>query len=732
MLYPLAFAIIGIFSISFLSVTYAEEIITIHVAPELVDCVGVAKQKCMQVRYSDDSEWKMFYDQIEGFTFESGKKYELRVLVSDIKNPPADASSKKYSLLEIIEEKKPNRHIPYNGICAPGFTSLGEICVLNDRCGPGAYPGKVCTMDGEIQPYLRPLQQGNAGIAASDVICAEGLTLLFKSSDGSPSCVRDSSVDSLKERGFQEVMPNRACTLEYAPVCGIDGVTYGNMCMINAKHIAVKHTGECLDATLTEFELDTKYQEAQNKISKVSKELYNGRYNGNLPLDQALKILQDGRAQLAALSKQYSSLDDELKTDMQIAMRFSTLGKMGLSSIDSQINMIKNQIENPSPDQSPEDILAQAEKSFSVKFNAISNVIKNYESSFENGTYVGVMFAESMRKSIYESQQKVFELYDDLDAKKEMISEELYSQVEDEVPKLDASVKDMWKTINEHLDKKGVTFDALRYTWQAPEIDSEKNYFVDEIADGVYWLVSSGYQTMFVVTGEGVVVIDAPQPIGEKYLDAVSEVTTEPITHMIYSHHHQDHTGAAGQIFPADITYISHQGTADVLKAANDPNRPVPTVAFSGELEILNIGDKTIELHHLGNFHSDGDILIILPEQNVAMIVDLLRPDAAPYRAFGVTPDIDLYVSMHDKLQDYDFDVLVSGHTGILATKDHIKTNKEFTLDVMNNAADSLGDESPVDSCVAKTVSQWQGKLDGLDTFMTEHCQAMIDYHNSS
>jgi glyoxylase-like metal-dependent hydrolase (beta-lactamase superfamily II) len=94
-----------------------------------------------------------------------------------------------------------------------------------------------------------------------------------------------------------------------------------------------------------------------------------------------------------------------------------------------------------------------------------------------------------------------------------------------------------------------------------------------------------------------------------------------------------------------------------------DPNRPVPNQTFEGALETINIGSQTIELHHLGNFHSNGDLLIFLPEQKVAMLVDLLRPGASPYKAFGVTPDIDLYLEIHDVLQDYDFDVLVSGHT---------------------------------------------------------------------
>lgn len=77
---------------------------TIFVGPELVDCVGVAPQQCMQIKENPEGEYTLFYGTIEGFEFEPGYTYELRVLVTEVPNPPADSSSLKYSLIEELSK----------------------------------------------------------------------------------------------------------------------------------------------------------------------------------------------------------------------------------------------------------------------------------------------------------------------------------------------------------------------------------------------------------------------------------------------------------------------------------------------------------------------------------------------------------------------------------------------------------------------------------------------------
>lgn len=76
----------------------------IHVSPYQQECVGVAVQNCLVVRFDDEDELSFFYDSIGGFMFEQGFEYTLLVNVTERENPPADASSLQYELVEVLQK----------------------------------------------------------------------------------------------------------------------------------------------------------------------------------------------------------------------------------------------------------------------------------------------------------------------------------------------------------------------------------------------------------------------------------------------------------------------------------------------------------------------------------------------------------------------------------------------------------------------------------------------------
>ena len=80
------------------------ETMTLFVGPNREPCVGVAPQVCFQVKETPEGDYTLFYGDIQGFEFEPGYEYELLVEKTTIPNPPADASSLQYSLVEIVSK----------------------------------------------------------------------------------------------------------------------------------------------------------------------------------------------------------------------------------------------------------------------------------------------------------------------------------------------------------------------------------------------------------------------------------------------------------------------------------------------------------------------------------------------------------------------------------------------------------------------------------------------------
>ena len=74
------------------------------IGPERVECEGVAPMMCLQVATSEDGDYQLFYDTIEGFDYQEGTSYVIDVSITEVENPPADAASLQYTLVEIVEE----------------------------------------------------------------------------------------------------------------------------------------------------------------------------------------------------------------------------------------------------------------------------------------------------------------------------------------------------------------------------------------------------------------------------------------------------------------------------------------------------------------------------------------------------------------------------------------------------------------------------------------------------
>ena len=273
-----------------------------------------------------------------------------------------------------------------------------------------------------------------------------------------------------------------------------------------------------------------------------------------------------------------------------------------------------------------------------------------------------------------------------------------------------------------------------------------KGYIVQEIRDRLYWLSDGAYNTMFVVSSDGVIAIDPLPTLGTNYLRAIAQVTDKPVTHIIYSHEHTDHIGAA-HLFDKTATIVAQNETAKLLATRNDPRRPMPTITFE-DTYTLTVGDQTLVLDYKGVNHAAGNIFIYAAKQKVLMLVDVIYPGYMPYPNLGIAVDVPGYLKAHRDALTYDFDTLVAGHVDRLGTRRDVEVSLAFATDLQNAAARQLAErpfpnylqEHPsenkwfvhdayekqlVDRCYAELLPKWQVLLAGAELTLKSQCWSM-------
>ncbi len=76
------------------------------VADKMIDCKGVALQKCLVVREVNSSDWKYFYGTIRGLKFRENYTQRIRVRISPRKNAPQDVSVNDYRLVKTVSRSR--------------------------------------------------------------------------------------------------------------------------------------------------------------------------------------------------------------------------------------------------------------------------------------------------------------------------------------------------------------------------------------------------------------------------------------------------------------------------------------------------------------------------------------------------------------------------------------------------------------------------------------------------
>ena len=297
---------------------------------------------------------------------------------------------------------------------------------------------------------------------------------------------------------------------------------------------------------------------------------------------------------------------------------------------------------------------------------------------------------------------------------------------------------------------KSVLEDAL-------PINSETGIYVKKIKHGVYVVSDGIWQSAFVVTNDGVVVIDAPESYAPKMRQAIAETTDQQIKMLIYSHAHKDHIGGSAAFADIEnLEVVALEGVAHFLNEKQDANRLIPTMTFKDH-KTIHLGGKIIELTRHRNYHSDeGDLFIYVPDAKFLMAIDTLAPGYVPFSGFDLTSNFHEYRKVFADILAYDFDVFVGGHLTALGTREDVMMTEAYTTDVyetvkhihdttdlmavMAETAEAAGGwdnkyllfkaflDKIVTQATAEIEARWVGKLAGVDVWTDTHVRTALIY----
>lgn len=212
---------------------------------------------------------------------------------------------------------------------------------------------------------------------------------------------------------------------------------------------------------------------------------------------------------------------------------------------------------------------------------------------------------------------------------------------------------------------------------ERPQRPAPQPLSAELLRDGVYWVKGgNGANTCFIVASNEVIVIDAKttEQSAKAILAEIKKVTPLPVKHIILTHSDGDHVnGLLG--LPKGLPIIAHANTKKHMEEAFKAPKMsallayLPTETLTGDRQ-MNIDGVRVNLRHFGPAHTDGDLVVHLPDQKIAVLGDLVFLDRDPLIHRHKNGTSTGLIRTLKGIVALDADIFASGHNDILAKDD--------------------------------------------------------------
>jgi len=262
----------------------------------------------------------------------------------------------------------------------------------------------------------------------------------------------------------------------------------------------------------------------------------------------------------------------------------------------------------------------------------------------------------------------------------------------------------------------------------APAPDFDKVVIkTTDLGKRTYVLEGEGGNITVAVADDGVIMVDSQfAPLHDKIKAAIAALTKQPIRYLVITHFHRDHTGGNEAFGKDGATIVAHEsvkthlasGTRNGLTGNMVP--PAPAIALPKETYketmTVRLQDRSAELKHPADVHTDGDTYIYFADANVLVTGDIVFFGRYPNIDFLYGGSIDGMIRGVDELLKFakDDTKIVPGH-GPVGTKAMMRDYRQMLMEARDRIQKLKAAGKTEDEVVAaKPNADYDAKF-GLD-----------------